>query len=192
MEFTLDAKITENRERLKYDLKRIEKISNNYSFYFIFLSFIGLYVFDFILKAVFILKYNQVHQEIIFLLAFGLSLVFIIVSLIHFILLFIPRKTAHDYLPKEIYVDYRNDIERWIIEVGGGDLTIDEELKTSYLETLEKTVEWNFDLYIKKRSLYFKTIFWALFALIPYIISIIVFKAYYYECEQFKEVINIF
>jgi len=34
MEFTLDAKITENRERLKYDLKRIEKISNNYSFYF--------------------------------------------------------------------------------------------------------------------------------------------------------------
>jgi hypothetical protein len=177
MKFDIDSKIKENRERLRFDLERIEKISNNYPFYLIFISFIGIYIFDFIVKAFYIVNLDLNTYSILFLCTLGLSLILIIFSIIYFILLFLPQKTAHDFLPKEIYVDYKNEIEDWISNENNPELIPEDELKKSYLETLEIAVEDNFNLYTRKRSLYFKTIIWGLLSLIPYIVSIVLYKS---------------
>jgi len=84
-----------------------------------------------------------------------------------------PQNVAHDKLPNYIYNTMYNEVSTWAKK---HNKNTEEETKQAYLEMLEKAVKNNFNLYIKKRLLLYKTIKFALISLVPYFVSMILFN----------------
>jgi hypothetical protein len=173
MKFDLDSKIELNKERLKHDFENLRNVQNSYGYIVIYLSFIGLTFFDFV-KFIKTMDYcNLNFMNIFFLLSLIISIFYIIYTLRLFYKLFIPREVAHDKLPNFIYTSMLTEVTDWAKK---NNKNAEEETKNAYLDLLEKAVENNFKLYIKKRLLIYKTIKVALISLIPYFVSMILFN----------------
>ena len=81
MKFDIDNKIELNKERLKYDHDNIRNLQNAYGYVVVYITFIGLTFFDFIkyLKA---FDFNNIkNKEVLFLLFFIISIIFIAITL---------------------------------------------------------------------------------------------------------------
>lgn len=172
MNFDIDSKIKQNKERLKNDYNNLRNIQNSYGYIVVYLSFIGLTFFDFIdyLNTIDLCVINLWHFT--FLLCLTVALSFIYLTLHHFIWLFIPRKVAHDKLPKFIYTNLYDDVASWAEKHKKNP---EEEIKMAYLHLLEDAVENNYHLYIKKRYKLYKSIKFALISLIPYFLSMVIY-----------------
>ena len=173
MKFDIDTKIDLNKERLKYDYENLRNLQNSYGYIVVYLSFIGLTIFDFI-KYLKTINYCHIdYLNLIFIISLLISLIFIFYTIQQFLKLFIPRNVAHDKLPIFIYKTMYDKVSAWAKKYNKDP---EEEVKQAYLELLEKAVENNFNLYIKKRLLLYKTIKFALISLIPYFVSMILFN----------------
>jgi hypothetical protein len=173
MKFDIDTKIDLNKERLKYDYENLRNLQNSYGYIVVYLSFIGLTFFDFIKYLKTINYCNIDYLNLIFMISLIISLIFIFYTIQQFLKLFIPRKVAHDKLPNFVYNTMYDKVSAWAKKYNKDP---EEETKQAYLELLEKAVENNFNLYIKKRVLLYKTIKFALISLIPYFVSMILFN----------------
>lgn len=172
MNFDLDSKIAANKERLKHDLDNLRNIQISYGYIVVYISFYGLSFVDFLdyIKGI-DWSCLSIIQFILLLLLLTTILLFCM-TIYHFTRLFIPRTVFHDKLPEFVYKDMFSKITDWA-QRHNKDPEI--ENKEAYLELLEKAVKGNFDLYVQKRGILYKSIQFALFSLLPYIIAIIIY-----------------
>lgn len=161
MKFDVDSKLEENRKRYNLDHNRIDKLSSNYSFYIIFLSFIGYYFVDVYSQFKEILVYYQSIElalnDYAIIIIFPASVVCIIISMYYFVRFIFPSTLSYELLPKVVYNDIAEEIKTWII-MNNLTLNTEEEIKKSYLTTLEKAVDSNFKVFTNKRYFYYKTL----------------------------------
>ncbi len=172
--FDVETKIRLNKDRLEKDLDSIQRIQNRYPLYFAFLGLVGLYIFDFV---TYIKNYN--HERSIdtwILILLIITFILLAISLYKFILLIIPQKIYYDKLPEEIYKEYYENIKDFL---SADQQTLIEETNSGYLEYLELSVRKNFNIYVKKRFLYYQVVLFSLISLFPYIILLLIKFIYY-------------
>jgi|TARA_B110000967_G_C18647467_1_gene441599 hypothetical protein len=174
MKIDLENKINESRSRLKADLSRIEALQQSYPLYFAYLAFIGLFIFDFLKQWLSITQLEFSISLVIFFLSSILTLIFLVVSISHFVKLIYPLEIAHEPVPEKIYKEHYKSIEEWTKRQDG--LNLEEQFNESYLELLETAVSENFVIFKQKRKDRYEMILFALISILPYIIAIISFK----------------
>lgn len=173
MKFDIDSKIAQNKERLKYDHENIRNLQNAYGYIVIYLSFIGLTFFDFI-KYLSDLNLKSCKTiDIVFIILVIASMLLIIITLIFYINLFLPKKIAHDKLPKFIYSKMFKEVGDWAKR---NNKNPEKETKEAYLELLERAVQNNFKIYAYKRNMLYRSIVFALLSFIPYFIAMILYN----------------
>ncbi|HND78782.1 MAG TPA: hypothetical protein PLN79_15960 [bacterium] len=163
--------IEENEKRFKDDLERIDKLRNSYSLYIAFLSF-NAYMFDIIVKLVTISSFEYSVGKVLFIGATIFYLIFFLTSIICFLKLFRPERIEYLPLPKVIYVDYPDKLEKWA-KSQGKDIDLKKEVYDKYVEKLEQAVLNNSNYYKRKRGYANDTIYFSLITF-PFLIMLIV------------------
>jgi hypothetical protein len=172
--FDLDTKIELNKERLNRDLQDIRNVQNSYPLFFAYLAFMSLYLTDFFK---YIKNFNtDKNSDLLILILTVITSILLIWSIVKFIQLIYPQKIFYDKLPKEVYNDYMSEIIDYSKE---NDLDIEEETKKGYLEYLEEAVFKNFNIYVRKRQLFYHVVLISIVSIIPYSILLIIKFIYY-------------
>lgn len=167
--FTLDNKIEENRKRIRELFEQYKKTESYYPLFFAYLGFTGVYSFNIVQYLIF--NYSN-H-------VFGLTL-FIIHALLFcfcfflFIRILFLKPFGNDPLPKDVYVETYNLVKQRFPNEAEND--IEEKTKEAYLKTLEEEVEFNYNIYEKKKEKLSILIKVISFSFIIYVILILTFK----------------
>lgn len=152
MDFNLELRYSELRKRLNEDYEKIKKIENLYPFYFVFLSFVGFYYFEFVSVFAEIEKYTRTDSQIIlyslFSVVFCLSTYKVIKSLILFWQIIKPVEIHHEALPINVFKVYAEIFQ----EQNNNAVAAREETLKELVKGLEKGVIQNYKIYKEKRK----------------------------------------
>ncbi|AWO00496.1 hypothetical protein DLD77_01630 [Chitinophaga alhagiae] len=156
--------------------KRLEQYSNAYQrnvdrFTNVMVIYSGFAIF--LIPMVQSLFFAEAKYHLMYHLSFYCFIVLFSCSLINTIRLLAPVDVAYLQEPRIYYEEYRLKYENLKSKQQGLRLhEVDNLIKSSYIDELERAVSRNDILFQRKGLFYHKAFIWAIYAIIPYLVCL--------------------
>lgn len=175
-----DYQVELNNERLKEEYERYNEIRSRIGYISIIYTAFAIYTIPLIESAV-----NN-SFPVIYCTFLSIFLILFILSMLYAILLLLPKEIAFKDVPKYFY----KDIKQKYLDNGIPDNEVKYYVTETYLIQIEKAVEANFKLNNKKSKYHYLAFKLAIYAIVPYFISV-GFKAFDNKSEPIQvEIVN--
>ncbi|MDP2187845.1 MAG: hypothetical protein Q8J69_04095 [Sphingobacteriaceae bacterium] len=140
--FDLDSKISLNRQRIREQFEQYKRIENYYAFFFAYVAMLGTGIFEIIILAI-----NSATSASFFQFS-AIILVLVVLMTFYFFCQLIWLKGIHvDPIPKNVYSQFNQNEE--ISE----QKKLEDEIKIAYLTLLEDAIEFNQEVYSRKKAI---------------------------------------
>jgi hypothetical protein len=161
--YDLDYIIEINEKRIEQYLSAYQKVLERLTNIILIYSAITIFLIS-IIKIVFL---NKDCPWILYP-CFGAFVILFIISLIYTVRLIIPVEIYYLTAPRKYYQDFRMVYE----EIIQNQSEVEELLKASYIDELEKILGNYQQVFRRKSSFYYNALMYALLSAIPYIFCI--------------------
>ena len=162
--YELDGIIEMNEKRLAEYTVLYQKVFDRLTNIILVYSALGIFLIPVTQHVM-----NTDVRGVLFYVSFICFLLLLIISLVYFVRLLLPMDIAYLDPPKKYYTEYRIELE--MLDVGNEDI-VNESLKSTYIQELEDAIEINNRAFLKKNSLFYNALIFALLAVVPYIVCV--------------------
>lgn len=159
--YDLDCIIEINEQRFAQYMSAYNELMNKLTNIVLIYSAMGIFLIPIVRNVFWGDATNPVLR-----FSFLIFAVFFSISVFNAVRFILPVATPYLQRPNEYYniglIRYGQEIEDWMI--------LDDLLKKSYIDELEKLLDANLDLLVRKFNFYRNAIVYALIALLPYMV----------------------
>ena len=167
--YSLDHLIEINEKRAHEYASSHQKVQERLTHLIIIFSGVTIFLIP-IIKL--IIKTNG--KNYILNYCFGIFAILFVLSLWNTIRLIMPVKISYLNNPKYYYMDIRLEYKQANMSnnTNLSQEEIDALIKASYISELEESVEYNYKLFLRKSSFYFRALIFGLLCVLPFLVCV--------------------